>query len=96
MENIRKETKVKKILDGKTEILKLKGYVMLEDTWIHEENKTLYNQKGDKFLVLGFRILEKEKLPNIHIRNQKPIIEKFSCVLLDKPINIGDVLYTYL
>ena len=45
MKNIRKGTKVKKILDDTTEILKLKGYVMLEDTWIHEENKILYNKK---------------------------------------------------
>mgnify|MGYP006995564388 CR=1 FL=1 len=96
MENVRKGTKVKKILDGTTEIIKLKGYVMLEDTWVHEENKILYNKKGDKFLVLGFHILEKEQLPNIHIRHLKPIIEKFSCVLLNKPIKIDDVLYTYL
>ena len=96
MENIRKGTKVKKILDNKTEILKLKGYAMLEDIWVHEDNTELYDEKGNKFLVLGFYIMKKEQKPDINIIRHKPIIEKFSCVLLDKPIKSGDILYTYL
>jgi len=89
----KKGTKIKGVLDEKSGFLKLNGFIVLEDTWIGKDDKFLYNQNNEKFEILGFYILEQEKLPNPLIRYLKPRKEKFSCVLLDKKINIGDILY---
>jgi hypothetical protein len=88
-----KGTKVLEILNGKTELQKLDGFALLKDTWITEFDKKLYNQDGVEYSVLEHYVLEREAKPNPHVIRQKPIINKFSCVLLDKPIEVGDVLY---
>ena len=68
---------------------------MLEDTWIHEYNTKLYDEDDNEYDVLGFYILEKERKPNPLIYNENIGIDKFSCVLLNKEININTILYTY-
>ena len=93
---ITKGTKVLEILNGKTEYLKLDGFALLEDTWITEFDEKLYNQYGVEYSVLEHYVLEREAKPNPYIRSQKPIINKFTCVLLNKTINVGDVLYVKL
>ena len=94
----RKGTKVINILDSTTEYLRLNGFVVLEDTWINEFNEKLYDQYNNVYLVLDFYVLEKEEThhPLLSRFDLKPIINKFSCLLLDKPIKVGDVLYTNL
>lgn len=94
MKNITKGNKVKKILDGVTSKSKLKGYVMFEDNWISENDKILYNKNGDVFSILDFQ----EIIQNILIIDTMPYESgyrelKFSCVKLDKIVNVGDVLY---
>ncbi|MDA3779047.1 MAG: hypothetical protein PF487_02255 [Bacteroidales bacterium] len=95
MKKIRKGTKVKKIFDNK--ILKLKNYIMFEDRWISENDKILYNVNNEKFLVLEFQ----EVTENVLILDTMPYEsewreQKFSCVKLDKDVNVGDVFYTYI
>lgn len=92
------ENKVKKICDGITTPLKLKNYVMFEDNWINEFDKILYNQNGDSFSVLDFQELEENTLvmPDIMPYYNGWSFRKFSCVKLDKNINVDDVFYTYI
>ena len=97
MENIRKGNKVKKILDGITSYLKLKGYVMFEDNWITENDKTLYNKDGVSFSVLDFEEVKENTLILDTMPYDSGCRElKFSCVKLDKNVNVGDVFYTYI
>lgn len=97
MEKVRKGTKVKKILDGKTSKLKLKGYVQFEDNWINENDKTLYNEEGDSFSVLDFDEIKENTLILDTMPYESGWCElKFSCVKLDKNVNVGDVFYTYI
>lgn len=98
MENIRKGNKVKKILDGITSYLKLKGYIMFEDRWICEHDKILYNENNESFSVLDFQEIEVNTLvmPEIVPHFNGWSMRKFSCVKLDKIVNVGDVFYTYI
>ena len=97
MKNIRKGTKVKKILDGVTSYLKLKGYVMFEDNWIIENDKTLYDKEGNSFSVLEYEEIKENTLILDALPYKSGWCElKFSCVKLDKDVNIGDVFYTYI
>lgn len=94
---IRKGTKVKEIFDDKTPYLKLKGYIQFEDNWITENDKILYNEKGVSFSVLSFKKIKRNTL----MLNTMPYGSgwrelEFSCVKLDKPVNVGDVFYTYI
>lgn len=94
---MRKGTKVKKILDGVTSHQILKGYVMFEDYWITENNKTLYDKDGVSFSVLDFE----EAKENTLILDTMPYENgwhelKFSCVKLNKEVKVGDVFYTYI
>jgi len=84
-----KGTKVIRIMDDN--YLILNNYVVLEDRWIGETDKILYNQNNKEFHVLGFYVLtEEEKVsPYIDLK----IKNNYSCVLLDKKITIGDILY---
>ena len=97
MEILRKETKVKKIFGEKNP--KLKGYVVFEDSWISEFDKVLFNKDGDMFLVLDFQELEEHvpilPLIPISIPVKRTYRQKFSCMKLDKIVNVGDVFYTY-
>lgn len=97
MKNIRKGTRVKKILNGVTSKLKLKGYIVFEDNWINENDKTLYNKNNVSFSVLDFEEIKE----NVLIIDTTPYESgwrelKFSCIKLDKDVNVGDVLYTYI
>jgi len=89
--------KVIKILDGKTSYLKLKNYIMFENNWISKHDKILYNNNGDTFFVLDFQEIEQEMpiLPIIptSIPIKKTFKKKFSCLKLNKNIDVGDVLY---
>jgi hypothetical protein len=97
MENIKKGNKVKKILDGVTSNIKLNGYIMFEDNWITENDKTLYNEKGDSFSVLDFEEIKENTLILDTMPYESGWRElKFSCVKLDKSVNVGDVFYTYI
>ena len=98
MENIRKSNKVKKICDGVTTYLKLKDYVMFEDNCITKNNKILYNEDGITFSVLDFQEVEENTLimPEIMPFFNGWAFRKFSCVKLDKTVNVGDVFYTYI
>jgi len=89
MEKGRKGTKVKK---------KLKDYIMFEDNWISENDKTLYNEEGVSFSVLDFQEVEENTLvmPDIMPYHNGWVFRKFSCVKLDKNVNVGDVFYTYI
>ena len=80
---MKKGSKIIKITD--------KDYVVLEDRWIGKNDKILYNQNNKEFHVLGFYVLtEEEKVsPYIDLK----IKNNYSCVLLDKKITIGDILY---
>ena len=94
---MKKMNKVKKILDGKTSLLKLKDYIMFEDNWITEHDKILYNENGESFPVLDFQEIEED----VFIMDTLPyesgrMKHKFSCVKLDKNVNVGDIFYTYL
>lgn len=93
----KKGTKVKKILDGVTSKLKLKDYIMFDDNWITENDKTLYNEKGDSFSVLDFEDIKENTLILDTMPYESVWRElKFSCVRLDKDINVGDIFYTYI
>lgn len=91
-----KGTKVRDICDGITTHLNLKGYVILEDTWITEYNKIIYNEKREPISVLDYKEIELNTLVNPtilpHLNGWKII--KFSCLKLDKIVNVGDILYT--
>lgn len=95
MENIRKGNKVKKICDGVTTYLKLKDYVMFEDNWITENDKILYNKDGVFFSVLDFQEVGENTLV---MPETMPYLDgwsfrKFSCVKLDKNVNMCDIFY---
>lgn len=96
MENVRKRNKVKKICDGITTYLKLKDYIMFEDNWISEYDKILYDEKGNYFSVLDFQEVEENTLvmPDIMPYHNGWAFRKFSCVRLNKNVNVGDVFYT--
>ena len=96
MENIRKGNKVKKICDELTTYLKLKNYVMFEDNWITENDKILYSENNESFLVLDFQVMEENTLimSDIMPHYNGWAFRKFSCVKLDKNINVDDVFYT--
>ena len=96
MENFRKRNKVKKICDGITTYLKLKDYLMFEDNWISENDKTLYNENNESFSVLDFQEVEENTLviPDIMPHHNGWAFRKFSCVKLDKNVNVGYVFYT--
>lgn len=98
MKKIRKCNKVKKICDGVTTYLKLKDYIMFEDNWITENDKMLYNEDGVSFSVLDFQEVEENTLvmPEIMPYFDGWAFRKFSCVKLDKKVNVGDVFYTYI
>lgn len=100
MDNTRKPNGVKKILDGVTSELKLKDYIMFDDNWISENDKVLYNKKGESFSVIDFIEIETEvpfspPIPAF-LPVKKTYRKKFSCVKLDKGVNIGDIFYTEL
>jgi len=92
----KKFTKIIEIFDGKTSLLKLKGFVKFEDNWITENNKTLLNQQGEKFFVLEFKEIEENVLTNPHSFPQIDTwkFRKFSCAKLDKIVNVGDSFCT--
>jgi hypothetical protein len=94
MEILTKGTKVKKIFGDENP--KLKGYVVFEDNWITEFDKVLLNVDGDIYLVLDFQEIKE----NVLIMDTLPYEsgwreQKFSCMKLDKVVNVGDVFYTY-
>ncbi|MFW6220031.1 MAG: hypothetical protein ACOC33_04250 [bacterium] len=95
MKSVKKGNRVKKICDGITTNHKLKGFVMFEDNWITENNKILYNKDGELFSVLDFQCVEENTLimPEIMPYLNGWAFRKFSCVKLDKEVNVGDVLY---
>lgn len=98
MGNKRKGNKVKKICDGITTRPHLKDYVMFEDNWISKHDKILYNEKNESFLVLDFKEYEENTLvmPDIIPHHNGWCLRTFSFVKLDKPVNMGDMFYTYL
>ncbi len=65
----RKGTKVKRILND---------YIMFEDNWINENDKTLYNNDDESFSVLDF----KEIKENTHIMNTLPLESYYAKPLL--------------
>lgn len=83
-----KGTKIRKIFGEENPILK--GYVVFEDNWICEFDKVLFNNKGDIYLVLDFKEIKENVLfPYKNVWKE----QKFSCVKLDKCVNVGDVLF---
>ena len=96
-DNLIKGNRVKKIFDDRNP--KLKNYVMFEDFWITENNKVLYNQQNEEFLIIDFIEVEEEIpiLPHIPISIpvNKTYRQKFSCLRLNKNVKVGDVLYTH-
>lgn len=95
MESYRKGNKVTKICDGITTYQKLKNYVMFEDNYISEHDEILYNKDGEPFSILDFEEVEENTLvmPEIMPYLDGWRLRKFSCVKLDKEVNVGDVLY---
>lgn len=91
METNRKGTKVNKIIDDK--FLKLKNYIMFEDSWITEYDKILYNIYGDDFLVLDYQKVTENVLTPY---GSGWIEQSFSCIKLNKDVNVGDIFYTHL
>src|SRR5574343_347139 len=57
---VRKGTAIKKVFNRIIEYYYdgLDGYIMLEDDWISENDKILYNQNNEIFTVLGFKVIE--------------------------------------
>lgn len=92
-----KGNKVKKLCDGVTTYQRLKNYVMFDDNWISEYDKVLYDKNGVAFSVLDFQEIEENTLviPDIMPYGNGWMIRKFSCVKLDKNVNIGDILYAH-
>jgi hypothetical protein len=86
---------ITRIGDGKTTPYNLKDYPIFNDDFISSSDKILYNQNGESFNVLDFKELEENTLinplPSPH--NNGWSLKKFSCVKLDKPVQIGDVFY---
>lgn len=68
---------------------------MFEDNWLTEKNKTLCNKDGEMFLVLDFQVVEENTLvmPEIMPYLDGWLFRKFSCVKLDKNVNVRDVFY---
>lgn len=77
---MKKGTKVKKILNN---------YVIFEDRWISENDKVLFNQKGDTFIVLDFKEVKEKTLIIENVYKE----QIFSSVKLDKNVNVGDIFY---
>ena len=76
---------------------KLNGYVMFSDNWISEIDKKLIDEKGEIYTVLDFMETTKNSKD---VGPYSPYVNpwremKFSCVRLDKPVNVGDVLIVY-
>ena len=95
MKNNSKCNKVKKICDGITSTIDLKDYIVFDDNWISENDKTLYDENGNSFSVLDFKEIEENTLVNPEVM---PYFDawkfcKFSCVKLDKVVNVGDIFY---
>jgi len=95
-----KGTKVNKIGDGVKTLLKVKGYAILEDRWVSENDKFLFDQNGNTYTVLDFTEIEEyiNYIPKViepgfilPISNWQ--LTKLSCVKLDKEVNVGDILY---
>lgn len=92
MEDIRKGTKIRKILDD--------NYIMFEDNWFNEHDKILFNQNDEEFLVLDFMEIEEELpilplIPVMPIPVRRTYTQTFSCVKLNKNVNINDIFYHY-
>lgn len=92
-----KGNEVIKICDGIETLLDLKGYIVFDDNWISEYDTVLYNDKDELFNVLDFKEITEEvpfyPLINPSIPIRRTYNKKFSCVKLDKNVNIGDILY---
>ena len=87
---------VKKICDGVTTSIELKDYIMFEDRWVGKDDKILYDENGNSFLVLDFQVIEENTLafPEVMPYLSGWMMQRFSCVKLDKKVNVGDFLYT--
>ena len=73
-----------------------KGYIMFGDRWITENDKILYNQLGEVFTVLDYKVIEEQTLliPELMPHHSTWYYKKFSCVKLDKEVKITDKFYT--
>jgi len=65
----------------------LKKYVIFEDYWINKYDKFLYNKSKKIFKILDFITIEKARI------SPYKGFERYSCLLLDKPVKIGDIMY---
>ena len=93
MQTFTKGSTVKRILDHRYP--QLEGYLLLNDSWITENDKILFNKENEKFNVLDFMIFKENTLIMDTVPFESGWREyKFSCVKLDKIINVGDILYT--
>lgn len=91
--NQSKGTKVIEKSDGVTCYRDLKDYYVMEDYWITEHNKVLYDSSSNEFKVLDFKEIEKDKYYGDGVVGfYNP--EKHSCIKLDRDVVIGEILYT--
>ena len=90
---ITKGNKVKEILNSLLSP-ELNGYVMFSDNWINEHNKILYNQEGDSLIVTDFVEIKRKEPINHYLPNEGYCNVRYSCVKLNKDVNVGDMLYT--
>jgi len=93
MKDLKKGNEVIKILDFKRH--DLEGYVIFEDNWLGEQDKTLKDSEGNVFNVLGFATIEENELkhPELMPYLDGWVLRKRNCFKLDKEVSIGKILF---
>lgn len=65
-------------------------WFILEDNWISENDKILYDINNDSYDILDYYELTGMKKSGI-----RHVMCRVACVKLNKKVNIGDILYVY-
>lgn len=92
-----KGSRVVSVLDSSQPYAHLVGYAMLEDAWIHEDNKVVLLGDGSTRNILDHR---KERRYELRFRECMPYENGYMWrsrvyVLLDGPVSEGDVLHLF-
>ena len=81
------------------ELVKLWGFMVLDDSWITEWNKVLTDDQGNEYQVLEHTTIRRPKrysepVYTFEIQDPGCVVDwKHSCVKLDKPVPVGTILY---